>query len=45
MLILGSALCAAIQTLISKTLTQRYNAVDVTTWAIWLGTLGLACRG
>jgi drug/metabolite transporter (DMT)-like permease len=41
MLILGSALCAAIQTLISKTLTQRYNAVDVTTWAIWLGTLGL----
>ena len=41
MLILGAALCAAIQTLISKSLTQRYAAVDVTTWAIWLGTLGL----
>jgi drug/metabolite transporter (DMT)-like permease len=40
-LILGAALCAAIQTLISKTLTQRYSAVDVTAWAIWLGTLGL----
>ena len=40
-LILGAALCAAIQTLISKSLTQRYAAVDVTTWAIWLGTLGL----
>ncbi|MCX8488989.1 MAG: DMT family transporter [Opitutales bacterium] len=40
-LILGAALCAAIQTLISKSLTQRYPAVDVTTWAIWLGTLGL----
>jgi drug/metabolite transporter (DMT)-like permease len=41
LLILGAALCAAIQTLISKTLTQRYSAIDVTTWAIWLGTLGL----
>ncbi len=41
LLILGAALCAAIQTLISKALTQRYAAVDVTTWAIWLGTLGL----
>ena len=41
MLILGAAFCAAVQTLISKALTQRYAAVDVTTWAIWLGTLGL----
>jgi drug/metabolite transporter (DMT)-like permease len=41
LLILGAALCAAIQTLISKSLTRRYAAVDVTTWAIWLGTLGL----
>ena len=41
LLILGAALCAAIQTLISKTLTQRYSAIDVTTWAIWCGTLGL----
>lgn len=41
LLILGAALCAAIQTLISKALSQRYAAVDVTTWAIWLGTLGL----
>ena len=41
LLILGAAFCAAIQTLISKALTQRYAAVDVTTWAIWLGTLGL----
>jgi len=40
-LILGAALCAAIQTLISKSLTQSYAAIDVTTWAIWLGTLGL----
>ena len=39
LLILGAAFCAAIQTLISKALTQRYAAVDVTTWAIWLGTL------
>jgi drug/metabolite transporter (DMT)-like permease len=41
LLILGAAFCAAIQTLISKALTQRYAAVDVTTWAVWLGTLGL----
>jgi len=41
LLILGAAFCAAVQTLISKALTQRYAAVDVTTWAIWLGTLGL----
>ena len=41
LLILGAALCAAIQTLISKSLTQRYAAIDVTTWAIWLGTIGL----
>jgi len=41
LLILAAALCAAIQTLISKSLTRRYAAVDVTTWAIWLGTLGL----
>jgi len=41
LLILGAALCAAIQTLISKALTQRYAAVDVTTWAVWVGTLGL----
>ena len=41
LLILGAALCAAIQTLISKALSQHYAAVDVTTWAIWLGTLGL----
>lgn len=41
LLILGAAFCAAIQTLISKALTRRYAAVDVTTWAVWLGTLGL----
>jgi drug/metabolite transporter (DMT)-like permease len=41
LLILGAAFCAAVQTLISKALTQRYAAVDVTTWAIWVGTLGL----
>jgi drug/metabolite transporter (DMT)-like permease len=41
LLILGSALCATAQTLLSKALTRRYAAVDVTTWAIWFGTLGL----
>ena len=41
LLILGAAFCAAVQTLISKALTRRYAAVDVTTWAIWVGTLGL----
>ena len=40
-LILGAALSSAIQTLINKALTQRYHALDVTTWAIWIGTLGL----
>ena len=40
-LILGAALSSAIQTLINKTLTERYHALDVTTWAIWIGTLGL----
>lgn len=40
-LIFGSAVCAAIQTLMSKALTKRYSAIDVTTWAIWFGTLGL----
>ena len=41
MLILGAALSSAIQTLINKALTRRYHALDVTTWAIWIGTLGL----
>jgi len=41
LLILGSALCATVQTMLSKALTQRYAAVDVTTWAIWVGTLAL----
>lgn len=40
-LILGAALSSAIQTLINKALTRRYHALDVTTWAIWFGTLGL----
>ena len=40
-LILGAALSSAIQTLINKALTRRYSALDVTTWAIWIGTLGL----
>ena len=40
-LILGAALSSAIQTLINKALTRRYHALDVTTWAIWIGTLGL----
>ncbi len=40
-LIFGAALCAAAQTLLSKHLTRRYAAIDVTTWAIWFGTLGL----
>ena len=39
--IFGSAVCAAIQTVLSKALTKRYSAIDVTTWAIWCGTLGL----
>ena len=34
-------LCATVQTMLSKALTQRYAAVDVTTWAIWVGTLAL----
>ena len=41
MLILGAALSSAIQTLINKALTRRYHALDVTTWAIWIGTIGL----
>lgn len=40
-LIFGAALCAAAQTLLSKHLTRHYAAIDVTTWAIWFGTLGL----
>ena len=40
-LILGAALSSAIQTLINKALTRRYHALDVTTWAIWIGTFGL----
>lgn len=40
-MIFGAALCAAAQTLLSKQLTRRYAPIDVTTWAIWLGTLGL----
>jgi drug/metabolite transporter (DMT)-like permease len=40
-LILGAALSSAIQTLINKSLTRRYHALDVTTWAIWIGTIGL----
>jgi len=40
-LLLGAACCAAVQTLLSKHLTRRYAAIDVTIWAIWLGTLGL----
>jgi drug/metabolite transporter (DMT)-like permease len=40
-MIFGAAVCAAAQTLLSKQLTRRYAPVDVTTWAVWLGTLGL----
>jgi drug/metabolite transporter (DMT)-like permease len=40
-LILAAAFCAAVQALVSKSLASRYPAIDVTTWAIWLGTLGL----
>ena len=39
--IFGSAVCAAVQTVLSKALTKRYAAIDVTTWAILCGTLGL----
>lgn len=40
-LIFGSAVCAAIQTLLSRSLTKRYAPIDVTTWAILCGMLGL----
>ena len=41
LLILGAALSSAIQTLLNKALTKRHSAIDTTTWAIWVGTLGL----
>jgi len=40
-LIFGSAVCAAVQTLLSRSLTKRYAPIDVTTWAIFFGMLGL----
>jgi drug/metabolite transporter (DMT)-like permease len=40
-LIFGSAVCAAVQTLLSRQLTKRYAPIDVTTWAILCGMLGL----
>lgn len=40
-LIFGSAVCASIQTLLSRSLTKRYAPIDVTTWAIFFGMLGL----
>ena len=41
LLILAAALSSAIQTLLNKAHTKRHSAIDTTTWAIWVGTLGL----
>lgn len=41
LLIVLAALCAAGYGLLQKTYLRRYAALDLTTWAIWMGTLGL----
>lgn len=39
--IFGAAVAAAIYTFLNKPLLGSYHAIDLTTWAIWIGTLGL----
>lgn len=39
--IFGAAVAAAIYTFLTKPLLRNYHAIDLTTWAIWVGTLGL----
>ncbi len=41
LLVLGASLCAAVYGLLQKRLLSRYQALDLTTWAIWAGTLAL----
>lgn len=39
--IFGAAVAAAISTFLNKPLLRHYHAIDLTIWAIWVGTLGL----
>ena len=41
LLMVFASFCAAGFLLINKRLIQHYHALDLTTWAIWAGTLGL----
>jgi drug/metabolite transporter (DMT)-like permease len=41
LLVLAASVCAAIYGLLNKRLLQRYPPLEVTTWAIWAGTIGL----
>ncbi len=41
LLLIGGALSATAYNLLSKRYLARYSALDLTTWAIWTGTLGL----
>jgi len=45
LLLFGGALSATGYNLLSKRYLARYSALDVTTWAIWTGTLALLPAG
>jgi drug/metabolite transporter (DMT)-like permease len=40
-LVLAASVCAATYSLLNKRLLKRYAPLEVTTWTIWAGTLGL----
>lgn len=45
LLVVGASLCAAGYGVVSKRLLARHAALEVTTWAIWCGTLALVPFG
>ena len=45
LLVLFASVCAAGYGLLNKRLLARYGSLDLTTWAIWAGTLGLVPTG
>lgn len=45
LLVLGAAVAATVYGLLNKKMLKKYPPLEVTTWAIWAGTLGLVPTG
>jgi drug/metabolite transporter (DMT)-like permease len=45
LLVLVASVCASAYTLLTKKFVARYGALEVTTWSIWAGTIGLIPAG